>query len=131
MNQRTLLTGASAALTSHVAAAETAMLPCPLLDAINEYRAGVEAYEQLAEGVTCEIDDDLLVQRTWGRVYLMDALPAATSPVGAIAALRCAIEEDAVIDEFVHRLMYAVIRYLETLEVRPSGDALSVPAQSK
>jgi hypothetical protein len=84
----------------------------PLLEAINEYRAGLAVYN--ASDVEDETPEaDALVASTWGKLYFAEVPPPATTQAGAVAALRCALDENALIDDFAERLLRAALAYFD------------------
>jgi hypothetical protein len=84
----------------------------PLLEAIDEYRAGLAIYN--ASDVEDETPEaEALVAATWGKLYFAEAVPPATTQAGAVDALRCALDENALIDDFAERMLRAALAYFE------------------
>jgi hypothetical protein len=90
----------------------------PLLEAINEYRAGLAIYNA-SDHVEDETPEaEALIATTWGKLYFADTPPVPTTSAGAAAALQCAIDEEAFIDDFAERLLRAVLTYLDAQTAR-------------
>lgn len=84
----------------------------PLLEAIEEYRAGLAAYDAADELEDGTPEAEAFIAATWGKLYFAETLPAPTTSAGAAAAIQCALDEDALIDDVVERLLRAVLAYL-------------------
>ncbi|MUZ72938.1 hypothetical protein GOZ90_09610 [Agrobacterium vitis] len=117
MNRRTILKGGLVlAATSHTAAGTT-IVADPLLNAIRDYRTGIDVMNAIPPAlITMENEDDL-VQATYGphQHRLQQWNTPAMSREGAIEALRLMESEHVFVDEIGVSMHRAVLAFLEGL----------------
>ncbi|MGO7561801.1 hypothetical protein ACC754_20480 [Rhizobium johnstonii] len=92
--------------------------PDDLLDTINAYRDGVQAFRSMPAGSITFENEDAIAAETYElhERALVDWKDAAPTREGAIEALKLMAEQEVFLDSMGEPLRLAVLRYLESLE---------------
>ncbi|MBS7543209.1 hypothetical protein [Ancylobacter oerskovii] len=106
-----------------VAAAAVPLPAVATLPAADPLAAALADYKVQSHRFNTELPDDYsdeqanaFADETYGRVYYMDPLPAATTLTGVAAALRTMLSEaerGAELDDFIERNIRAALAYFE------------------
>lgn len=88
----------------------------PLLSAIEAYRAGLKALNELEIGDNISLaEETALFDAAYGKQksLLIEAAPTATSIAGVREAIRLAFDEDAICDQVAEGALRAALAYLD------------------